>query len=106
MTQAPRSKSCEKKIKTAEMKMLKIINKIESLKLNSSYISRLEIMENSLITLPVKNKTWFFVFVVVLMFLYYGTGVYNDFTLNKVRQISFMFYLIETNKYYDLIIRF
>ncbi|XP_072939680.1 uncharacterized protein [Epargyreus clarus] len=41
-----RSKSCDKKIKTIELKLLKIVNKIESLKLNNNYISRLDVQTN------------------------------------------------------------
>ncbi|XP_059052928.1 uncharacterized protein LOC131847381 [Achroia grisella] len=37
-----KQKTCEKKLKIAEQRVIKIINKIESLKLNSSYISQLD----------------------------------------------------------------
>lgn len=43
MSQASRNKLCDKKFKTAELKVLKILNKIESLKLSNSYISSLYI---------------------------------------------------------------
>ena len=47
MSQAIRSKTCAKTYKTAELKVLKILNKIDSLKLSNSYISRLDIPRNS-----------------------------------------------------------
>lgn len=43
MNQPIRSKTCAKTYKTAELKVLKILNKIDSLKLSNSYISRLDI---------------------------------------------------------------
>ncbi|XP_026764666.1 uncharacterized protein LOC113523001 [Galleria mellonella] len=38
-------KTCEKKLKIAEQKVIKILNKIESLKLNNSYISQLDFQD-------------------------------------------------------------
>lgn len=43
---ADREKACEKKIKTAELKLNKILNKIDSLKLNNYFISSLDIPNN------------------------------------------------------------
>lgn len=43
---ADREKACEKKIKTAELKLNKILNKIDSLKLNNYFISSLDLPNN------------------------------------------------------------
>lgn len=43
---ADREKVCEKKIKTAELKLNKILNKIDSLKLNDYFISSLDLPNN------------------------------------------------------------
>ncbi|XP_026738372.1 uncharacterized protein LOC113506432 [Trichoplusia ni] len=47
MSQSVRPKSCAKTYKTAELKVLKILSKIDSLKLSSSYISQLDIPKSS-----------------------------------------------------------
>lgn len=47
MNQAIRSKTCAKTYKTAELKVMKILNKIDCLKLSNSYISRLDMPRNS-----------------------------------------------------------
>ncbi|CAB3222812.1 unnamed protein product [Arctia plantaginis] len=46
MNQSLRPKTCSKNYKTAELKLQKIINKIDSLKLNNSYVSRLEVSKS------------------------------------------------------------
>lgn len=46
---ADREKACEKKIKTAELKLNKILNKIDSLKLNNYFISSLDLPNNKLL---------------------------------------------------------
>lgn len=40
------TKVCDKKIKIAELKVMKILSKIENVKLGNSYISRLHIPNN------------------------------------------------------------
>ena len=49
---AERTKVCEKKLKNAELKLNKILNKIDVLKLNNYYLSDLDVHNN--------NKKWYF----------------------------------------------
>lgn len=49
------TKVCEKKLKTAELKLNKIINKIDTLKLNNYYISNLNVSANKRWNIHVLN---------------------------------------------------
>lgn len=71
-----RQKTCEKKLKTAELKLLKIINKIDNLKLNSSYLARLDIHTTGSNFLD-GNRMWFISFFVIFLILS-GQWIFNE----------------------------
>ncbi|XP_075971250.1 uncharacterized protein LOC142973449 [Anticarsia gemmatalis] len=76
-----RPKTCVKTYKAAELKVLKIINKIDSLKLSNSYISRLEIPKNEKgVFLNGKSLSYFFISVVIILFCGFGARwIYTEF---------------------------
>lgn len=72
MSQASRNKTCDKKFKTAELKVLKILSKIESLKLSNSYISRLDIpgeKREFRIHFHGKPKCYFLCFIISILLI-------------------------------------
>ncbi|XP_038223070.1 uncharacterized protein LOC119840502 [Zerene cesonia] len=67
---ALRAKTCEKKLKAAELKILKILNKIEQFKLNNAYISTLNLPNKSkLFSEKFKSYCKYFVVFFVITFL-------------------------------------
>lgn len=67
MSQSVRPKSCAKSYKTAELKVLKILSKIDSLKLNSSYISQLDIPKSSESNVLLRKSTVYVLLAAVLV---------------------------------------
>ncbi|KAG6438494.1 hypothetical protein O3G_MSEX000013 [Manduca sexta] len=78
MTQTTRPKICDKKLKTAELKINKILQKIDSLQLNNSYTSRLEV-ETGKSVVSVGNIKKFIIVIFVLFFINFAQWLYFEF---------------------------
>lgn len=90
---AARTKMCEKKLKIAELKFLKINSKIKVLKLNNAYVSKLELPHKvQLFNDYIQYFKCFTGFVIVAflgilfswIFKIYTEEVWNSETLNEV----------------------
>lgn len=82
-------KTCEKKLKAAELKISKILNKIDSLNLNSSYISKLNVKGKRKISLVFLSKSqWFNVSFAIVVFSVLISVVWWAYTEWPSSQVS------------------
>lgn len=83
-----RPKVCAKTYKTAELKMMKILNKIDSLKLSNSYIARLDIPKSSEKKEKVlgRKTSSYIVLIAVLIsaFVFSARWIYTEFLESRV----------------------
>lgn len=77
------SKTCAKTYKTAELKVMKILNKIDSLKLSNSYIARLDIPKSNVKKEKVlgRKTSSYIVLIAVLIsaFVFSARWIYTEF---------------------------
>lgn len=85
-TQAP--KSFDKKLKNAELKFAKILNKIESVKLNNYYLAKLQVPAKKDSSLSKKKLFYFYAFG-LLMLIVVAKWIYNEWPSNGV-SLSFL----------------
>lgn len=76
MNQKP--KPCEKKRKTAELKLQKILNKIEQFKLNDFYVSRLSSHRKRECKIGISKRRILFATVVAAVWL--GYWIHTEFS--------------------------
>lgn len=86
-------KSCPKNFKNAEMKLFKIMNKIDSLKLSNSYVLLLEIHKNGKsVCLKGKSLRYFlFSVVIVCVLAFSARWIYNEFSGRPVSMFQSLF---------------
>lgn len=89
MNQSLKPKTCSKNYKTAELKLQKIINKIDSLKLSTSYVARLDVRKSANWSL-VKRKSLVYLLssvVVTLLSLFSAQWISLELIGQTVRLI-------------------
>lgn len=86
----PKLKTCEKKLKLAESKVEKILNRIEAMKLNNSFTSQLAVLKPSKTIFSLNKSKLHVVYAViaVIVLVFGARWIYREWPSSQVR-ISF-----------------